>query len=337
MASYNGEPCAVTVVDENSLRVLVGDVSFLFDVATCEIMGRWFASTVELISADGVLALKRSEFAALKLRDHSSDLFRSILIWVAAGAGFVAVLVLGVRLAAGPLSHAISLQTEAKWFPFTATDNEKLKTLLREIPGTSGLHIALDDDAEDVNAFALPGGSIRVTKGLVCFAKSPDELIGVIGHEVGHIQRRHVMRSLITSLGTRFLLVALAGGGGATSFTESMISREFSISDEREADEYSARLLVEAGLAPRALGDFFERMGKEKPMMLEAILSDHPTTAARVAYFRGYKTHPTEIDKRAGLARETAWHELRTASCEPTPAPQAQPRSGSNSEVKFSR
>ncbi len=315
MASFNGAVCVVSRAGPDSLRVEVGDSTFLLALNECEIVRT--GVSVEVISVDSVLILSPNEFEALGLSSRWIATWRPVLIWIGAAVMVVAVLIFGVRFAATPLSRLIPLSTEARWFGSTVADSDPdFKVLLNEIPGTRGIRVSLSD-SDEINAFALPGASINVTRGLVCFARSPDELVGIMGHEVGHVLERHILRSVISELGTRFLLVALIGGGVPTSLTNSMISREFSIRDEQEADAFAARSMVAAGLDPHALAEFFERMRIEQPIAFESLFSDHPQTIDRVSFFRTYPERPLAVDARASRARTSAWDRLRRRNCSP--------------------
>ncbi len=135
------------------------------------------------------------------------------------------------------------------------------------------------------NAIALPGGSIYVFQGLVAAATSPDELAGVIAHEIGHVAHRDGTRSILQAAGLSFLFGMLLGdftGGGvvviaARQITQSAYSREV----ETAADRYGVELVAKVGGDGRALATILERIaGAIEPGM--AILRDHPVTKARV-------------------------------------------------------
>jgi Zn-dependent protease with chaperone function len=313
MASFNGRPCTVEIVDETVLRVSLDDFSFELKPGDCEIAHS--LKSIELTAADGILALSRSEYRALRLRHPQSDVLRGAALWGTAVALFIALLLIGPRLAAGPLSRMISLETEKRWFPSTSkTRDPSLEILLAEIPGATDIHVSLREFT-DVNAFALPGAVIELTDGAVCFSKSPGEIVGILGHEAGHVRRRHVLRSVISDVGAQTLIGAFLSGGFSTTFAGSVALRQFSIDDELEADRDAADALFAAGIAPAVLGDFFERLAKDKPIAFEALLSDHPLTRSRIAYFRSRKAPAVGSDPRASEARLKAWNALRAARC----------------------
>jgi Zn-dependent protease with chaperone function len=142
-------------------------------------------------------------------------------------------------------------------------------------PPTWTLHFhATPKHGMGANAFALPGGHIVVTDDLVALLDDrPDVLIGVLGHELGHVQHQHGMRSVV-QVGALSAVAALVFGDISTLLTSAPVllghaaySRDF----EREADRSAARLMRANGWDPAAFGLLFERLrdeharrGKEK-------------------------------------------------------------------------
>lgn len=140
-----------------------------------------------------------------------------------------------------------------------------------------------------VNAVALPGGTIIVFRGLLQEAKSPDELAGVIGHEIGHVRNRDVMQSLLRQAGLSLLLGGV--GGDAGSYTNTLISASYSRDAEAEADKYSIRLMQKAGVSPEDTAGFFARLAAEEAKLGKVkaalgYLSSHPLSDTREAMFR---------------------------------------------------
>jgi hypothetical protein len=139
----------------------------------------------------------------------------------------------------------------------------------------------------EANAIALPGGHIYVFRGLINKANSPDELAGVIAHEVGHVAHRDGTRSMLQSAGVSFLFGMLLGdftGGGvvviaARTVVQSAYSREV----EAAADGYGVDLMTRTGADARALASILDRIaGAVEPGSI-TILLDHPQTKDRVA------------------------------------------------------
>lgn len=158
------------------------------------------------------------------------------------------------------------------------------------------------------NAFALPGGSIVVTDGLVeLLDDQPDAIVGVMGHELGHVAHRDGLDLMVRA----GLLSALLGlvVGDASSFLATvpatLATQAYSRDAERRADASAAQLLHANGVSPAVMALFFERMlqqpnkkgqpggqkkraGKDEASLLIAI-SSHPDHAERIRYFREWQ------------------------------------------------
>jgi predicted Zn-dependent protease len=155
-------------------------------------------------------------------------------------------------------------------------------------------------DSPVVNAFALPGGYVYVTRGLVALAANEAELAGVLAHEIGHVTARHtaqrVTTGLFASLGAAVLgaatgnqVVADLAQVGAAAYVQG-----FSRDQELEADTLGVRYLVRAGYDPRAMASFLrslelhgsfeaELAGREGREPEADLFSSHPRTVQRIA------------------------------------------------------
>lgn len=148
-----------------------------------------------------------------------------------------------------------------------------------------------------VNAFALPGGFIYVNRGLLERAQNESELASVIGHEIEHVVRRHSVKQMEKAQGANTILglachltnicssgvgqVAIQIGGAA-------VFARFGREAEREADEGGFQNEVLAGISPKGMLTFFQRLMAEEQRQ-PALLSwfaDHPGTQDRVAHVR---------------------------------------------------
>ena len=113
-------------------------------------------------------------------------------------------------------------------------------------------------DPKTVNAFALPGGPIFITEGLLRLLKTEAELAGVLGHEIGHVIARHSSERLAKQQLTQGLLGALVVGSGDYTTAQigqmvgSMINMSYGREDELESDALGIRIMAEAGYDPRA-------------------------------------------------------------------------------------
>lgn len=143
-----------------------------------------------------------------------------------------------------------------------------------------------------VNAFALPGGTVMVTDELIAQAKSPDELAGVIAHEIAHVERRHVMQAAWRSMGAGLVLDAVVGGGSgagqqAILLASSLSNQRFSRKLETEADTRGMQLLARHDISSQGMADFFDRMADRKAdarvRQAAEWFSSHPDMVARAA------------------------------------------------------
>jgi Zn-dependent protease with chaperone function len=137
----------------------------------------------------------------------------------------------------------------------------------------------------DFNAFALPGGHIYVFEGLIDRAQAPDELAGVLSHEIGHVAHRDGTRTVLQAAGLSFLFGMMLGdfvGGGAVVIAAKTVLRSsYSRQVEAAADTYSVGLMGKVGGDPRALATILERVMADKDEGIK-ILSDHPDTKDRI-------------------------------------------------------
>jgi predicted Zn-dependent protease len=140
------------------------------------------------------------------------------------------------------------------------------------------------------NAFALPGGKIYLFDGLLQKAQSPDELAGVIAHELGHVRYRDNMRRIIQTGGTSFLLGLLFGdvtGAGAVIFVgRSMFDASYSREAERRADAFTIEVMHKLGRSPRPMGELLFRVTGAQADKSITIFASHPLTEERLATMR---------------------------------------------------
>lgn len=136
------------------------------------------------------------------------------------------------------------------------------------------------------NAVALPGGKIFLFQGLIERAQNPDEIAGVLAHEIGHVAHRDGMRKLIESGGTSFFIGLLFGdvtGSGAALFAaRQLLQASYSRDAERNADGFAIRTMQKLGRSPRPLGELLLRItGDERDRPL-SFLASHPLTGERL-------------------------------------------------------
>lgn len=140
-----------------------------------------------------------------------------------------------------------------------------------------------------MNAFAAPGGYIVFFSGLLERTRTPDELAGVLAHEMQHIVQRHTTRSILQEISTGLLLAAMFGDPSAVEAYglegARMLGRlGYSRRHEEEADREGMRMILEAGIDPKGMVDFYIQLLDEsgEPSGLKTYLSTHPSTKDRI-------------------------------------------------------
>jgi len=147
----------------------------------------------------------------------------------------------------------------------------------------------------EANAIALPGGTVFVFEGLINQARTPDELAGVIAHELGHVAHRDGTRSVLQGAGLSFLfgmvLGDFVGGGAVVIAARSVLQSSYTREVETAADAYSVDLMNSIGADGSALAAILTRIGgATEPGM--KILMDHPDTRQRATTIRARAEPP---------------------------------------------
>jgi len=146
--------------------------------------------------------------------------------------------------------------------------------------------------SDKLNAFALPNGSIYITKGLLQHLGSDDQLAAVLAHEMGHVVLRHAAKALAARLKGNVIVIAfqvLFGKelaqlvGGAAYLLELSYSRE----QEKEADHAGYLLACFAGYDPQAMIEVFEFFKSQEGNPGLEILRTHPLPQTRIDYLKG--------------------------------------------------
>lgn len=155
-------------------------------------------------------------------------------------------------------------------------------------------------DMTEPNAFALPGGYVYISRGLLALVNDEDELAGVVGHEIGHVAARHSVQKIskqgpiaavfgIVS-GITGLVIPVVGDliGGIGDLAQSLVFAPYSRGQEIEADRVGQDMAAKAGWDPAALSTFLTTLGREVDLTSRgthkpSFFDSHPATPDRVA------------------------------------------------------
>lgn len=184
--------------------------------------------------------------------------------------------------------------------PVLPEDNaytQRLRRLTEGIKDADGIPLNFKVyDVIDVNAFACPDGSVRVFSSLMDIMND-DELMGIIGHEIGHVVKRHSKNAFKTALLTGAAKDAIAASNGkAAALTdsqlgdlgESLINSKYSQKQENEADDCGYDFLVANGRNPYGMAMSFEKFlemeqkSGAKQNYVQKMFSSHPETKKRI-------------------------------------------------------
>ncbi len=175
-------------------------------------------------------------------------------------------------------------------------------TQISELPNLTYTFTVLNESG--VNAFALPGGYIYITRGLLALVENEAEMAGVLAHEIGHVTARHTAqrysKSVATNLGLNVVGIlgsfygAPVGAGNILSLGAALYLKGYSREQELEADKLAVRYLIRAGYDPNAMVTFFKKMQAHSYLQAKLAgkfdgegqkfhaLSTHPRTAKRI-------------------------------------------------------
>lgn len=148
-------------------------------------------------------------------------------------------------------------------------------------------------DTDVINAFAVPGGYVYFTRGILAYLNNEAELAGVMGHELGHINARHSAKTLsqaqLAQLGLQLgsaISETFAQFAGLAGFGVQMLFLRFSRDNEREADDLGVEYSSKCGYDANAMATFFETLERMQPSSgpgLPDWFSTHPNPVNRIA------------------------------------------------------
>jgi hypothetical protein len=161
------------------------------------------------------------------------------------------------------------------------------KLALRLSPAARGLNIRVVN-INMVNAAALPGGTIVIFEELLAESKAPEDVAGILAHELAHVERRHVTQAMIRDLGLGLVVSAFGGNTGGT--VNGLLSAGYSRGSEREADLDAIAKLRTAGIDPLPTANFFKKLAADEARLGKVAsgltyISTHPMSGERQKAF----------------------------------------------------
>lgn len=162
-------------------------------------------------------------------------------------------------------------------------------------------------NSEMVNAFALPDGNIVVFSGILNTMKEYDELVGLIGHEVAHVNHRHSMKMVCRNLSGYLFVSAVLGDANGVMATigdnvNSLQSLSYSRKFEHEADVEGFEIIALNKVNPKGMSNLFKRLQNEEVVTIPEFLSSHPVTTERIRDINELiKTKPFQLKENLKL------------------------------------
>ncbi len=194
------------------------------------------------------------------------------------------------------LGDAISQKVEEKYKVIKDVDiNERVQKVLNRIVEVCDrkdlVYFAKVLDDDEMNAVSLPGGYVYIFRGLYDKIQNDDQLAGIIGHEVGHINAKHAVKRLQDSYGYMLIQAAAIGTGSGrfasgVNFALTSLFMAFSQEDELQADKLGVKYMKKAGYDPKEMVKVLEilRKNQEKePLRPYSYWQTHPHIPQRIA------------------------------------------------------
>jgi beta-barrel assembly-enhancing protease len=181
----------------------------------------------------------------------------------------------------------------------TPDGSEALRRLTERLSAAAGRRFSVSVlDWDVVNAFAAPGEQIVIARGLIAQAKSPDEVAGVLAHEMGHGIELHPETGIIRAVGLSAAVELMFGGSSGTMAGIGLVLTQLGYSRvaEREADARALDVLEKAQVSPLGFAAFFKRLDKDQggsPLGQISIFRSHPLLGERARLAASRPAYPT--------------------------------------------
>lgn len=186
------------------------------------------------------------------------------------------------------------------------------QTIAKQSPWKFQFHLLADN--KTVNAFALPGGQIFITEGLLSKLQTEAQLAGVLGHEVGHVIERHSAQQMAKDQFGQILVGAVATGAAdpysqnafnptmIAAFVNKMVQLRYGRHDESQSDEWGIKLMEQTGFDPHAMIEVMTILKAAGPRGdMPDIFQSHPNPDLRIEQIKAYlKAHPPKLGLTEG-------------------------------------
>lgn len=190
-------------------------------------------------------------------------------------------------------------------------------------------------DAKEVNAFAVPGGFVYINRGLIERADQMTELAGVLGHEIGHVVRRHSIQQMEKAQGANVgltLACVLTNicnsqvAGAAINIAGGAVFARFSRQDEAEADAEGFQNVTRVGISPVGIVTMFQKLLSERrsrPSAVESWFRTHPLEEERISAVQAMinRLPPSQLARLGTDTRNFHAFKTRLQSLPPSPPP----------------
>jgi predicted Zn-dependent protease len=190
-------------------------------------------------------------------------------------------------------------------------------------------------DSREVNAFAVPGGFIYINRGLIERTGTMDEVAGVLGHEIGHVVRRHTVKQMEKAQGANIgvtlacVLTSVCSSqvaGAAINIAGGAVFARFGRQDELEADNEALNNVVRAGISPQGIVSMFQKLIAERrsrPGAVESWFRTHPLEEDRIAAIQARinQIPPATLSRLGRDTRNFHTFKARLQSLPPSPPP----------------
>lgn len=267
----------------------------------------FFSEDANLLKALGETSMRKDVDELLAKRSRSNQM--GWLLWGGLFAGVVVValgLFASIQTLSGRLVGFIPIEADVKLGEFVGESMDKEGPEVTEKVIVQPVQQMVDKltsnieeewnfdvhviDADIQNAYALPGGYIVVYTGLIEDTERPEQLAGVLAHEISHVTQRHGMSRILEAAGVALMIDLVLGNVegiiafGAEIFSASAVNA-YSRDAETDADVEGLKLMVDAGIDPTGMVEFFQIMEQEEDELTEMIplwMRSHPEHEERI-------------------------------------------------------